>query len=127
MKKEIILLMFCFFLAIMSAGCTYTTRNFDSAGHKSISETDDLQLVDSYFTTSLGVNSAIVGHIKNNSDRTFHNVKVKIKLWFGGSVIGYQMATVSEIEPGDTWAFRTSSTGGTEYADAYKVIEISGS
>ena len=128
MKKIVlVLLSLCILLLSISAGCTYTTRNFDSEGHKSISDTDDLKLIESHFTTSFGVNSNVVGQIKNNSDKTFRIVKIKINLYKYGAQIGNQMATVSNLGPGDTWKFTVPSIGGTEYADAYKVIEISGS
>jgi hypothetical protein len=132
--KKFVLLIFGLFILLLSisAGCAYTTRNFDSEGHKSISDKDELQLTDSYLTTytirdKTYFGGALVGHVKNNSGRTFHNVKMKVNLYFGGSQIGSTMGYIDNLEPGGIWAFRISSAGAGEYADDYKVIEISGS
>ena len=128
MKKIVLLfLSLCVLFLSISAGCTTTIRNFDSEGHKAMSDTDAALVIESDFTASFGVNSNIVGQIKNNSDKTFRTVKIKINLYKYGAQIGNQMATLSNLGPGDTWKFTVASIGGTEYADAYKVIEISGS
>ena len=117
MKKIVLLLLsLCVLFLSISAGCTTTIRNFDSEGHKSISDTDDLQLVDSNFrvVTEIGGQlhtDGVVGHIKNNSDRTFRNVKVKINLYKNGEQIGSWTDTVSNFEPNGIWAFRTPAIG----------------
>jgi hypothetical protein len=137
MKKIVIFsLSLCILLLSISAGCTYTTRNFDSEGHKSISEKDDLQLVDSYFKSvtipassnrpEIHYNTTVVGHIKNNSGRTFRNVNVKINFYFYGNLAGSWMDSVSNLGPGETWAFQVPAVAGGEYPTAYRVTEISG-
>ena len=123
MKKLIILLLGIVLLLSMSAGCTTTTKNFDSEGHKSISNTDDLQLIDSTLERGL-----VVGHVKNNAGKTFHSVQIKINLYDEtGAQTGSTMDIVQNLEPGSIWTFNAFTSVGPGRVTAYKVKEISGS
>jgi len=108
------------------------TTDFDSEGHKSISDKDDLQLIDSYFDQSCfrdicSPPSSISGHIKNNAGKTFKIVKIKIKYYNSGSLLGSTSAEVSDLEPGDVWTFRAGIMEGVSIgATSYKVTEIYG-
>jgi len=124
MKKIVLLLLgLCVLLLLMSAGCTSTTTNFDTSGHKSISATDDLQLTDSNLERGL-----VVGHVKNNAAKTFRSVKININLYDEtGAQVGSTMDIVSNLEPGAVWTFKAFTSVGPGRVTAYKVKEISGS
>jgi hypothetical protein len=110
----------------------YRTTNFDSEGHKSISDKNDLQLIDSYFDQSCYRDAcdppfSISGHIKNNAGKTFKSVGIKINYYNSGSLLGSTSTKVSNLEPGGVWTFKAIIMQGASIgATSYKITEIMG-
>lgn len=101
-----------------------TNLNVDEpAGTEENQSLPDLELVD-HSTESDGGLRYVVGHIKNNTEKTYAYVQVSINLYNDGTQVGSTLANVNNLEPGGIWEFKAliSQDSATEY----KIADISG-
>lgn len=83
----------------------------------------NLELLD-HSTESDGMLRYVVGHIRNNTDKTYSYVQISINLYNDGTQVGSTLANVNNLEAGGTWEFKALIT--EESTTEYKIAEISG-
>lgn len=83
----------------------------------------NLELLD-HSTESDGMLRYVVGHIRNNTDKTYSYVQISINLYNDGTQVGSTLANVNNLEAGGTWEFKALIT--EESTSEYKIAEISG-
>lgn len=83
----------------------------------------DLQLLD-YDSTSDGYFSYVVGHVINNSSKTYSYVQVTVGLYNGDVLVGSTLDNVNNLAPGSTWEFKAIITD--DRANQFKIEEVTG-
>ena len=120
------IIIFFVFICILSAviANSETTANVADSGETEQTQTlPDLELID-YSDESDGLLRYVVGHIKNNTNRTYSYVQVSINLYDNGTQVGSTFANVNNLEAGSTWEFKALITENS--ATEYKIADISG-
>lgn len=119
----IIFLVFICVLSAVIANSEPTTNVADSGETEQTQTIPDLELID-YSDESDGLLRYVVGHIKNNTNRTYSYVQISINLYNDGTQVGSTLANVNNLEAGSTWEFKALIT--EDSATEYKIADISG-
>lgn len=94
-----------------------------STSESSGADVEDLELLD-YTTTTEGYVRYVIGHIKNNSAKTYSYVQVDINTYAGDTQVGSSLANVTNLAAGDTWEFKAVIL--EDNADSFRIVNISG-
>lgn len=123
LASVMIFLIFVFFSFAIILNSETNLNVDEPAGTEENQSLQDLELVD-HSTESDGGLRYVVGHIKNNTEKTYAYVQVSINLYNDGTQVGSTLANVNNLEPGGTWEFKAliSQDSATEY----KIADISG-
>lgn len=87
------------------------------------SKQEDLELLD-YDWENDGYLRYAVGHIRNNTNKTYSYVQVSINLYDGETQVGSTLDNVNNLEPGATWEFKAAVLD--DKATSYKIKGITG-
>lgn len=120
------IIVFFVFICVLSAAISNSdlATNVSNSGETEESQTHpDLELLD-YSDESDGLLRYVVGHIKNNTNRTYSYVQISINLYNDGTQVGSTLANVNHLEAGSTWEFKALIT--EDSATEYKIADISG-
>lgn len=83
----------------------------------------ELELVDKTTKSENGI-TYIVGTVKNNTNKTYSYVSIKINLYdSSNNQVGNTLDSISNLEPNGTWKFKCSTSVNF---DKYKIISIGG-
>lgn len=100
-----------------------TSNNESSVLEESAAPVSDLELID-YTSESDGYANYVVGHIRNNTDKTYSYVQVDINLYSGDTQVGSTLDNVNNLAPGATWEFKAVVLENN--ADKFEIVNISG-
>lgn len=100
-----------------------TSNNESSVLEEPAAPVSDLELID-YTSESDGYTNYVVGHIKNNTDKTYSYVQVDINLYSGDTQVGSTLDNVNNLAPGATWEFKAVVLENN--ADKFEIVNISG-
>ena len=100
-----------------------TSNNESSVLEESAAPVSDLELID-YTSESDGYTNYVVGHIRNNTDKTYSYVQVDINLYSGDTQVGSTLDNVNNLAPGATWEFKAVVLENN--ADKFEIVNISG-
>lgn len=87
------------------------------------SKKTDLEIVE-HKAININYFNYITGIVKNNSNKTYEYVEVKIGIYNGHVLMGTTMASTQGMKAGDIWSFQAPVLEQGEYK--YKFISISG-
>lgn len=86
-------------------------------------QTLGLEVIESLMTTDKYDNKAIIGKLKNNSNRRYNDVFIYINLYdTSNNQLGFTTAVTTNLEPGITWNFQADFF--EENVSKYKIIKI---
>ena len=100
-----------------------STTSGSLATNSTTSKAADLELLDNDWEHD-GYLRYAVGHIRNNTNKTYRYVQISINLYENETQVGSTLANVNNLEPGATWEFKALVTA--DNATSYKITEITG-
>lgn len=109
-------------VGLNSGGDSSSSSQGDS-GSEEVDTVQDLEILD-YTSESDGYVRYAVGHIRNNTNRTYSYVQVEINLYSGETQVGSTLDNVNNLEPGATWEFRALIADNS--ADSFKIKDVTG-
>lgn len=119
-------LVFVIAISVIITNSEPTSGVSDSAstgGANSSQDVPDLEVLDHEPTAKDGL-QYIVGHIRNNTSKTYSYVQVEINLYSGDTLLGSTLDNVNNLAPGDTWEF--SAMVLEDGADKYSIVDVTG-
>lgn len=100
-------------IAVVIGVCVKISEMPSTPSSPTVSQAPDLELVDSHTE-----GNAVIGHIKNNTDKEYSYISVDVDFYNNGSLVYTGTALNTHLGAGETWEFNVPCF---VEADEYKI------